>query len=431
MATNRTHPLRDKRILCWAMYDWANSAYTTLLITVLVAYIQLVVFPVEQWGTVGAVVWAWGISASMLMGAILSPIVGALADAQANKRGWLAITALSGSATAILLAATPPSMYVAVVILFIIANLMLELSLGIYNGFLPEIASEHEMNAVSAWGYGLGYLGGGIALGIAMLILSFGENLGLQTMSTRLRACLVLMGAWWALFSLPAIIVLRDKHSPDIRAKSIWITAKRAVSDVSRTLRSLRSQLPLFFFLCSFLLYNDGVQTVISQSSTFALHELAFVETELMAIILMIQFLALPGSIMIGRCADWLGQKRTLLACLVVWSGVLLAALFIQDKISFWLLAVVIALVLGGTQSVSRSLMAVMTPAGKNAQYFGFFNLSGKATSFMGTFLFGAIIATTGSSRLAIVGLLPFFVFGALVMLKVRVQSGIDAKQQF
>jgi UMF1 family MFS transporter len=184
---------------------------------------------------------------------------------------------------------------------------------------------------------------------------------------------------------------------------------------------------PLLLFLISFLLYNDGVQTVISQSSTFALQELSFLEGELMAVILMIQFLALPGSLLIGRCADWLGRKRTLLGCLMIWAAVLLAALFINDKLGFWLLAAVIALVLGGTQSVSRSLMAVMIPAEQNAQYFGFFNLSGKATSFMGTFMFGLIIALTDSSRLAIVGLLPFFVLGALVMLRVDTGSTLPA----
>ncbi len=162
--TRPAHLLHDKRIFCWAMYDWANSAYTTLLITVLVAYVQRVVFPSEQWGRTGAVVWAWGISLSMFLGAILSPFIGAIADAQGNKRRWLAITALSGSTAAILLGIVPPRMYVLVVILFVFANLMLELSLGIYNGFLPEIASEQEMNNASAWGYGLGYLGGGIAL---------------------------------------------------------------------------------------------------------------------------------------------------------------------------------------------------------------------------------------------------------------------------
>jgi UMF1 family MFS transporter len=421
--TAHVHPLRDKKVACWAMYDWANSAYTTLLITVLIAYIQRVVFPSDQWGRTGAVVFAWGISLSMLLGAILSPIVGAIADSQSSKRRWLAITALSGSAASILLGIVPPQMYVLVVVLFVTANLMLELSLGIYNGFLPEIVTKKQMNSASAWGYGLGYLGGGIALVIAMLIIQFGGRFGLHTTASRLQCSLILMGCWWALFSLPALLVLRDK--PPARTntrKPLMQTVRAGVGDVSQTIRSLRTNVPLALFLLSFLFYNDGVQTIISQSSTFALQELAFPEAELMGVILMIQFLALPGSIVIGRCADWWGQKQTLLACLSVWSLVLVAALFVHSKFGFWLLAAAIAIVLGGTQSVSRSLMAVMIPAEQNAQYFGFFNLSGKATSFLGTFLFGAIIATTGSARMAVFGLLPLFIIGGLLLS--RVHSG-------
>ena len=277
------------------------------------------------------------------------------------------------------------------------------------------------MNSASAWGYGLGYLGGGIALLIAMLILRFGGQMGIPSMAGRLQCSLILMGFWWAIFTLPALLVLRDRQLPADSGKTVRGTIRASAADVSQTLKSLRRNIPLAMFLLSFLFYNDGVQTVISQASTFALQELAFAEGELMAVILMIQFLALPGSLIIGRCADLLGQKRTLLACLLVWICVLVVALFVQTRLGFWVLAAAIAFVLGGTQSVSRSLMAAMIPANRNAQYFGFFNLSGKATSFLGTFLFGAIVATTGSSRWAVFGLLPLFAIGWLFMSRVHV----------
>ncbi|NND96410.1 MAG: MFS transporter [Pirellulaceae bacterium] len=410
------HLLRDKTVLCWAMYDWANSAYTTLLITVLVTYLQRVVFPTESWGHVGAVVWAWGISASMFLGAVLSPIVGAIADARRCKRQLLAITALVGSVASILLGVVPPRMYVIVVALFVVANLMLELSLGVYNGFLPEIVDDDQVNAASAWGYGLGYLGGGIALLLAMGIIHFGDRLALPTMTSRLQCSLILMGCWWGIFTLPAILVLRDNTADSPSDHTLSQAIRGSVGDVTKTLRDLRKHAAVALFLLSFLFYNDGVQTIISQASTFALQELAFPEAELMAVILMIQFLALPGAIIVGWCADKFGQKGTLLTCLVVWAGVLVSALAVTNKLGFWLLAMVIAFVLGGTQSVSRSLMATMIPKDKNAQYFGFFNLSGKATSFLGTFLFGAIVAVTGSSRVAIFGLLPLFLIGAILL---------------
>lgn len=399
------------------MYDWANSAYTTLLITVLAAYIQRAVFPNEQWGHTGAVVWAWGISVSMLLGALLSPIVGAIADAHNNKRVWLAVTAISGAVASMLLGVVPAKMYVIVVTLFVFSNLMLELSLGIYNGFLPEIAEESQFNSASSWGYGLGYLGGGIALLLAMMLMQFGEHLGVDT-TIALQWCMLLMGAWWGIFTIPALVVLRDE--PACRSdKSLYNTIQVSFRDVAITLRGLRKNLALGLFLLSFLFYNDGVQTVISQASTFALQELAFSETALMTVILMIQFVAVLGAVFVGWCADWCGRKRTLLACLFVWGSVLTAALFIETQNGFWFLAFAVAIVLGGTQSVSRSFMATMIPSGQNAQYFGLFNLSGKATSFMGTFLFGAIVAATESSRVAIFGLLPLFGIGAWLLTKV------------
>jgi MFS transporter, UMF1 family len=424
----RRHVLRDKAVWAWAMYDWANSAYSTLLITVLIAYIQRVVFPSDTWGHVGMVVWAWGISLSMLLGALLSPIVGAIADARQCKRLLLGITALSGSVASILLGVFPPSMYVVVVALFVFANLMLELSLGINDGFLPEIVEKQDVNSASAWGYGLGYLGGGIALVLAILLIRFGEQVGLSTMTSRLQAGLILMGVWWGLFTLPALFILRDMPRAVTQATSLGQSIREGFGEVFLTVRSLRTNVALGLFLLSFLFYNDGVQTIISQASTFALQELSFEEDALMAVILMIQFLALPGALLIGWSANVFGQKQTLLACLAVWSSVLVTALFIRTQMGFWVLAAVIAIVLGGTQSVSRSLMTTMIPADRNAQYFGFFHLSGKATSFMGTFLFGAIVAATGSSRFAIFGLLPLFVVGAVLLWKVKLGTGVSEK---
>lgn len=425
-----SHLLTRPRVVAWAMYDWANSAYTTLMITVLVAYIQGVVFPADHWGTTGAVVWAWGISLSMLVGALLAPVVGAMADARGSKRQWLGATALTGSACGIAIGLVQPTNYIIVVGLFLVANLMLELSLGIYDGFLPEIVDEQDVASVSAWGYGLGYVGGGIALLLSMLILAFGEQFGLSTVASRLQASLVLMGAWWGLFTLPAIIVLRDtpagqRPQPIDAAKETTNRelVVKSFHDVGSTIGTLRTNVPLFLFLLSFLFFNDGVQTVISQASTFALQELSFDESGLMAVILMIQFLAFPGALLIAWLATKLGEKATLMGCIAIWSMVLFAALRIHSQAAFWMLAAVIAIVLGGTQAVSRAIMSRMIPEGQSAKYFGFFHLSGKATSFLGPFLFGVIVAITGSSRLAIFGLLPLFLIGGFLLSRVKLEQ--------
>ncbi|MFV2068050.1 MAG: MFS transporter [Pirellulales bacterium] len=415
---------RRGEVLAWAGYDWANSAYSTLAITLLVAYIQTVVFPKESHGTLGAQIWAFGIASSMLLAAILSPIVGAIADAHASKRRWLATTAGLGAGSAMLLSLVPPQYGWLIVALFFSTSLCFELSLGVYNGFLPEIADSESMNRISAWGYSLGYVGGGLALVGAILLMQFGPSIGLPDEVAQLRAGLFLMGAWWGVFTIPTIVVLRDRCQPSRQPAPLAIAVRHAVVEVGHTLRHLRSFGMLALFLLGFLFYNDGIQTVISQSSTFALEELSFTTSQLIQLILMVQFVAMPGAMGVSWIADRWGQKPTLMACLAIWIGLLVVAYNIQTQGQFWIMAVVLALVMGGTQSVSRAIMGQMTPQRHAAEFFGFFNLSGKATSFFGTFLFGVMIRWTGSARLAILSLLVFFLLGTLLVVWVDVERG-------
>lgn len=413
---------RKAQVLAWAGYDWANSAYSTLSITILVAYIQQVVLP----GPAGPVAWAWSISASMLIAAILSPPLGAMADANASKRNWLALTSLIGASTAVLIGLVPSHWTWGILALFFVTALMFELSIGFYNGFLPEIADHETMGRVSAWGFTLGYLGGALALIGAVMVIQFGARFGLLDLASQLRAGILIMGLWWGLFTIPTLVILRDRQQPSAREKlSLPRAARRAVGEVAHTLRNVQAYRMAALFLIGFLFYNDGIQTVISQSSTFALKELQFTTNDLIGLILMIQLVAMPGAMLVGWLADrWLGQKPTLMLCLAVWVGLLIAAFFVQTKGQFWVLGAVLALVMGGTQSVSRAIMGLMTPTAHAAEFFGFFNLSGKATSFLGTFLFGLIQWRTGSPRLAIVSLLVFFVIGWVLTARVDVERG-------
>ena len=411
---------RPAEVFAWAMYDWADSAYSTLSITILVYYIQGVVLP-NEWGPI---VWAWGISLSMLVAAVLSPILGAIADANQSKRKWLAATALPGAAAAVLLALVPPTSVWTIITLFTLMSLAYEVSLGFYNGFLPEIADEHTMNRISAWGYALGYLGGALALVLAMMVKIWGERLGLPELADQLRVGILIMGLWWGLFALPMLWIVRDRGEPPSERPPIGRMVANALGQVGHTLANVRRYRMLFVFLVGFLFYNDGVQTVISQASTFAIKELEFTSEELIVLILMIQFIALPGALLVGWLADRVGQKLTLMGCLAIWVGLVVAAYFVTTKPQFWILGVVLALVMGGTQSVSRAIMGVMTPPARTAEFFGFFNLSGKATSFLGTFLFGFILWANGSVRLAVASLLIFFLLGWAVAGRINVREG-------
>ncbi len=416
---------KGREVFAWAMYDWANSAYSTLSITILFGYITNVVYgPDDDWGPT---VWAWGISLAMLYAAVLSPVLGALADAHCSKRRWLALTSMCGAGSAVLMACVPPTYSGLIVALFVATCLMFELSLGFYNGFLPEIADDRSMNRISAWGYALGYLGGASALILALLVKTFGESLGLPSLAGQLRAGILIMGLWWGLFTLPTLWILRDRGRRPERILPFVRAVQRARGEVVHTLSNIRRYKMLALFLLGFLFYNDGIQTVISQASTFATktEELRFDTSELALLILMVQIVALPGALLVGHLADRFRQKPTLMVCLAIWVLLVVTAYFVRSKPQFWALGVMLALVMGGTQSVSRAIMGRMTPPKHTAEFFGFFNFSGKATSFMGTFLFGLVFKLSGGNpRPAILSLLVFFLLGWAIVACINVERG-------
>jgi UMF1 family MFS transporter len=433
-------PLREIR--AWAMYDWANSAYTSLSITVLMSFIESVAVGPESKAAgqlsrfagmlgftllpenCGPLVWSWGLSLSMAVAALLSPILGAMADARAAKRRFLAATALPGAVGAVVMAFMPLSTPWLFVGLFFLVSLFFELSFGFYNGFLPELADDESMDRVSAMGFAYGYVGGGLALLLQVGVFTFGGLVGVDDIIVQLRIGLAIMGLWWGLFSLPAVFLLRDRMPPRGERLPLLGATRQAIGEVKGTLRNIRAYRTLALFLLGFLFYNDGIQTVISQSSVFGKRDIGFTTAELLPLILAFQFICLPGALIVGKVTDRLGQKRTLMICLAVWVGLLATSYFIQTKLQFWMLSIVLGLVLGGTQSVARAMMGVMTPPARTAEFFGFFNFSGRATSWMGTFLFGAVVAQTGSARLAIISLLALFIIGWLITLPVNVERG-------
>ena len=412
---------QPREIFAWCMYDWANSAYSTIYITVLVLYLQGAVLE----GDAGLTAWGWGIGITTLCSAILSPILGAIADARANKRLWLFATTMMGaSASALMFFGTPerPWFFVA---MFLIANLNYELVQTFYNAFLPEIADDQKMSEVSAWGYGTGYVGGGLMLVIAILVLSYGESWGLSKENYFLpRLCLLLMGIWWAVFSLPMLLMVRDKSPPRRSEASLWATAAMGLQQVKSTLGEISRYKMLMIFLIGFLIFNDGVMTVISQASVFAKNKFQMEDSALVPVFLMIQFVALPGAIFLGWIANKIGQKNALHICLAIWVLVLVSGFLIQEVWQFWVMAAVTALVMGGTQSVSRTIMGLMTPESRTGEFFGFFNLSGKAFSMLGPIMFTEILKRTGSANWAILSLLVFFVVGWAIIAPLNIARG-------
>jgi UMF1 family MFS transporter len=420
-AGKESRPVRPREIVAWALCDWANSAYSTLLITILVSYLQGFVLL----GNAGILAYGWGLGVSMFLSAWLSPILGAMADARANKRTWLLATSYLGATCGVLLGVIPKEWPWVFVALFFLASLMFELSFSFYNGFLPEIADEASMNRISGYGYAAGYFGGGVALAVAIGVLMVGGRFGLST-EAGLRIGLVIMGLWWAVFMLPAALILRDRARPRTTIPGLAATARKALNEVMKTLRHVRCYSVLALFLLGFLFYNEGIQTVMNQASVFAREVLKMEPGELGLVVLMIQFVATPAAIGVGWIADRLGPKQTLLICLGIWCVILIAAYFVTQRWQFWCLGVVLSLVMGGTQSVSRAVMGAMTPAAKTAEFFGFFNLSCRATSMAGPILFAQMLVLTGSASIAISSLLVFLIIGGAIVTWVNLPRGIE-----
>lgn len=411
-------PASKWEIACWILYDWANSAWSTISITLLIYYLREQVLP----GDVGRRAWGWGIGTSYLCAALLSPVLGAFADAHAAKRTWLAVSALSGAACAATLGLVPVTFPWLIVGLFVCASLMFELSFSFYNGFLPELTDENRLNRLSAAGFAAGYVGGGLALGLAIALVQLAPRFNVEA-GTALRTCLVFMGLWWGVFTLPAIFVLRDRAPPRAMHLRWYRAAAGAVAEVARTLRNVRRYSMLSLFLLGFLIYNEGIQTVLSQASNFAKDALKMTAGELALLVLAIQFASLPGALAVGRLADWLGQKRALMFCLAIWTVLLLAGFFVTRKLEFWVLGMGVALVMGGTQSVSRAIMGSMTPPARTAEFFGFFSLSSKATSMVGPVVYVEVSQWKGPHA-AILSLLAFVLAGWAVASQVDIRRG-------
>ncbi|HEV3344331.1 MAG TPA: MFS transporter [Pirellulales bacterium] len=403
--------------MAWALYDWANSAYSTISITVLVSYVKRDVLP----GKAGILLLGAGLGVTTFVCALVSPVLGAVADAEAGKRRWLAITALSGAVASACMFFATPDLWWLMIVLYVVALAGMELSQTFYNAFLPEIADDERVGRVSAWGYALGYVGGGLALALAILMIMMGDP---DDVVFHKRLGLLLMGLWWGVFTVPTVLVLRDRSPRVDQRKRIAEAARIAFGNVGHTLKHIRSYRMLTIFMLGFLVYNDGVQTVISQASVFADERLKMGPAELGGVILMIQFIALPGALAVGWLGDRVGQKPVLMVCLAVWTVVVSFSFFVTEKWHFWCMSAVAALVLGGTQSVSRAIMALMTPPEHTGEFFGFFNFSGKATSVVGPVFFSIILAFTENPNLALASLLAFFVVGWAIVAPLNVSEG-------
>jgi UMF1 family MFS transporter len=319
--------------------------------------------------------------------------------------------------------------YMTGAVLFVLANLSYGASIVVYYSWLPDLAGPDERDAVSSRGWAYGYLGGAVLLALNLVLFTRHDSLGLAE-SEAVRICLASAGVWWAGFTVVSVSLLRNRPPGGLVAAGGGRrpgVVRASFGQLWATLRDLRRYPLTLWFLAAYLLFNDGVQTVIGVSAQFGADELDLSQTTLVSTILLVQFVAFAGAMGMGRIAAAVGARRTVLWSLVVWTGVLVAAYFVQagSAVQFYLLAVVIGFVLGGTQALTRSLFSQLVPAGKEAEYFGFYEISDRGTSWLGPFLFALTFQLTASYRYAIFSLVFFFLAGGILFARLDLRRAI------
>lgn len=418
----------------WYFYDFANSAFSTTVVTVFLGpfltelaqgqsnsdgFITVLGIPMAAES-----LFPYTISLSVLLQVITLPVVGALADHVKSRTNLLGFFALLGSLATMLMYFISANTYQLGAALLVIANVAFGSSIVVYNSYLPDIASPDERDAVSSKGWGLGYLGGGGLLLANVALFLSAESIGLAE-SNAVRISLVSAGAWWLLFTLVSLkgLIGLNRSQGKVGAAAIRVTLRELV----QTAKSARKYPQTLKFLIAYLLYNDGIQTVIALAGTYAAIELLLPQSDLIVAILIVQFVALIGALLLGKLAAIFGSRNVLLTSLIIWTFAVIAAYFVpaEAALSYYLLAALIGLVLGGSQALSRSIFSQMIPRSQEAQYFAVYEIAERGTSWLGTFLFGLSLTLTGSYRTSILALIVFFIVGGLLFTRVNIRQAI------
>ena len=404
----------------WAMYDWANSAFQTTVITAVFPrffsdYAAAGLTPVQATAR-----FAWLSTIGAIVIALLGPPLGAFADARAAKKKMLAVSIAFGVTATFLMVFIDRGDWLYAGGVFLLGNVAITASFVFYDSLLPHIARHEEMDRVSTAGYALGYIGGGILLVINLVWILMPARFGLPSSVAAIKLTFASVAVWWLIFSIPLF-----RRVPEPRA--VLTASARPIRDtfgtVWRTFGELRGYRQAFLMLIAFLLYNDGIQTMIKMSSIYGAEAGIDANAQIAAYIV-VQFVGIPFSFIFGALAGRIGAKPSLFIALVVYTGISVLGYFMTTTWHFFALAFLVGMVQGGSQALSRSLFARMIPKEKSSEYFGFFSVFEKFAGIAGPALFAASVTMFGSSRAAVLSVILFFVLGAIVLTRVDVAAG-------
>jgi UMF1 family MFS transporter len=422
----------------WAMYDWAVSSLQAVVLTAVfpIFFVRVAAAGLPESRGTQALATANTIAAIIV--ALLSPILGAISDYAAAKKRMLAGSMLVGAtATAGMFFIQRGDLTLAST-LFVIAIIGATASVVFYEALLPHIASPAELDRVSSAGYAMGYIGGGLLLAVNLAWiqrpdlfgLPSGEGLSDQAASLPARLAFVSVALWWVVFSLPLFRRVREPaRTLEADEQGGRSTVAMAFQRLGETMRQLMGFRQAFLMLLAFLIYNDGIQTIIKMATAYGT-EIGIGQSALITAVLMVQFIGVPFAFLFGMLASRIGAKRSVFVGLVAYTAISIIGYFMTTALHFFILAGLVGMVQGGTQALSRSLFATLIPAHKSGEFFGFYSVFEKFSSIFGPLLFSVTIAVTGSSRNAVLAVIAFFAVGAALLAFVDVESGQRAARE-
>jgi len=412
--------LRSRELRAWALYDWANSVFMTTGLQVFPIYFRSVA-AAELTPAQATERFAIATSLSIAIVAALSPLLGALADVAACKKRMLAAFAFLGAAAMGATYFVGRGDWLGGATLFVLANIGAVASIVFYNSLLPHIARPDEMDRVSTAGFALGYVSGGLVLALNLATIQRPELFGIPDREAAFRLSFLSAALWWAFFTLP--VLRRVPEPPRAVDGGAGGVLPSAIARLRRTLAEARRHPDALLVLVAFLVYNDGINTIIRMATTYG-SEIGIPAPSLILAILMVQFVGVPFAFLFGQLAGRIGPKRAILLALAVYVGIALLGFRMTTARDFFVLAFLVGAVMGGAQALSRSLFASMVPPAKSAELFGFFGVFDKFGGVIGAALFALMLRLTGSSRPAILAVAAFFVIGAAILSRVDVERG-------
>jgi UMF1 family MFS transporter len=414
-----------KQIRAWTLYDWGNSAFATTIMAAVLPVYYTTVAASGLAPNIATAYWGFTSSISALIAAIISPILGAVADFSGTKKKFLTIFMAVGVTATALLYFIQSGDWLLASIFFVFGNVGFAGSLVYYDALLPHVAKPHEMDQVSSRGYAMGYIGGGILLALNLVMIMFlpdllGVDAGLMT-----RLSFITVAVWWFVFTLPLLLRVKEPPRRIQLGEEGFSPLKASFSRLNTTFKEIRKYRELSLGLLAFWIYANGIGTIIVMATAYG-SELGFSQTTLIGTLLMVQFLAAPFAFFFGWLSKKIGTKKSIYISLSIYTLIAIAGYFLYQEWQFWVLGAAVATVQGGSQALSRSLVAKMMPKSKSAEFFGFFSVFEKFASILGPALFGVVSTIMGESRLSIVSLVIFFGLGIFILSKVNVEKGIQ-----